>query len=137
MLPLKKSPKYFILYYFSMKNSCFWHKKPFLIFLAQVRTKWISDSCSTAFLGPLYKNLGGVHFFFFLLELFASGIPDRIIWIVSPLSVRDFVWTTSGDIFLLFGQNFRMSGGTFFQFLEDSKMRRTYFSIFGKPPNLG
>ena len=55
-----------------MKNSCFWHKKPFLIFLAQVRTKWISESFSTAFLGPLCKNL---------LELFASGTPDRKEWV--------------------------------------------------------
>ena len=63
-----------------MKNSCFWHKKPFLIFLAQVRTKWISESCSTAFLGPLCKNLGGVHLFFFKtlkIEIFSNGNPDR------------------------------------------------------------
>ena len=58
-----------------MKNSCFLHKKPFLIFLAQVRSKWISESCSTAFKGPLCKNLGWVHFF----KLFVSGIPVRMV----------------------------------------------------------
>ena len=57
-----------------MKNSCFWHKKPFLIFLAQVRTKWISESCSTAFLGPLCKNLWAVHFFLFSLSFLQPGI---------------------------------------------------------------
>ena len=36
---VKESPKCFISYYFFMKNSCFLHKKPFLIFLAQVRSK--------------------------------------------------------------------------------------------------
>ena len=71
----KKSPKCFILYYFLVKNICFWHKNPFLIFLAQVRSKWISESCSTAFKGPLCKNLGWVLFFF---KLYASGIPVRI-----------------------------------------------------------
>ena len=63
---VKKNPKCFILYYFFMKNSCFWHKNPFLIFFAQVRSKWISESCSTAFIDPLCKNLGWVHFFLFL-----------------------------------------------------------------------
>ena len=48
-----------------MKNSCFSHKKTFLIFLAQIRSKWISESCSAAFLGPLCKNLWGVHIFFY------------------------------------------------------------------------
>ena len=57
-----------------MKNSCFWHKKPFLIFLAQVRSKWISESCSTAFLAPLCKNLWGVHLFFFSLSFLQPGI---------------------------------------------------------------
>ena len=48
--------------------------------MAQVRTKWISESCSTAFLGTLCKNLGGVHLFFFKtlkIEIFSNRNPDR------------------------------------------------------------
>ena len=32
----KKNPKYFIWYHFFRKNSCFWHKKPFLFFLLEI-----------------------------------------------------------------------------------------------------
>ena len=42
--------------------------------MAQIRSKWISESCSTAFLGPLCKNLWGVHLFLFSLSFLQPGI---------------------------------------------------------------
>ena len=74
-----------------MKNNCFWHKKKFLIFLAQVTSKWISESCFTPFLSPLCKNLGCVLFFY--SSFFASGIPDRLyLFIGTALSILFYVF---------------------------------------------
>jgi len=55
-------------------------KTRFFLFLAQVGSRWTSESCSAAFLGPLCKDLGWVHFFFFMaleIGIFYIEIPGR------------------------------------------------------------
>ena len=49
--------------------------------MAQVRSKWISESDSTAFLGPLCKNLWWVHLLYFKtlkIVIFSNRNPDRL-----------------------------------------------------------
>ena len=73
--------------------------------MAQVRSKWISESCSTAFFGPLCKNLWGVHFFKFSLSFLQLGILT-VFWAFSVICFNLQIWQSSpiqgGSLLYLF-----------------------------------
>ena len=76
---IKKTPKCFILYQFLKKNSCFWHKKPFLFFWLKIGQNKYQILVLHTFQDPHAKICDGSIFFFVTLkiEIFSIKIPGR------------------------------------------------------------